>query len=988
HSRGTTIFPHNIGLGAAGDPDLVREVGRITAKEQRGCGIEWAFGPCLTVPRDERWGRTYEGFGESPALQTLLAGAYIRGFQGTDMSGEGVVACAKHFAGDGGTTGGVDQGNTVCSETVLRQIHLQGYMEAIKAHVGTVMASFSSWNGDKCHGNSYLLTDVLKNELGFTGFIVSDWEGIGQVPGGIKQCINAGIDMAMEPYHWYDFINTLKSLVNTGEVPVSRIDDAVRRILRVKFTSGLFENPYAYVDPSVCGTTAHRDVAREAVRKSLVLLKNDGNLLPLSKNADIFVAGRNADNLGYQCGGWTITWQGSGGDITTGTTILDGIRNLIGSTHVTFSSNGTGAAGHDVAIVVIGETPYAEGEGDAVNLALSSTDLLCLNNVINTGIPVVVVLVSGRPMIITDQVDDWDACVAAWLPGTEGGGVAEVLFGDYDFSGKLPHTWPRTMSQIPINAGDPVYNPLFPYGFGLNYGSVPTPVPTGIPATPEPTPDPTPVPTVVPTQVPTAEPTIVATPDPTPDSTPVPTVLPTAVPGTLPWTETFDSEPGDRFSINQETRTWTSESIDISGAVSVFITADIEGDNAQVMESSDYINLYYSVDGGSQVAWSQDTDGFPLKTVSVTGLQGNTLQVHIRGYTSYSDETYYVDNIFVDEDQALTPDPTVAPTIVVTPDPTPVPTVEPTIVVTPDPTIVPTAEPTIVATPDPTPVPTSVPGTLPWTETFDSETGGRFSIRQQTRTWTSESIDISGVMSVSISADIEGVNAQVMEASDYLNLYYSIDGGSQVAWSQNTDGFTLKTVSITGLTGNSLRVHIEGATSYSDETYYVDNIIVGEGAVAPTSAPTSVPTTVPTSVPTAIPTPVPGGNLALNMDAYESSNEGAATVGGPEAAFDGDAGTRWSSEFDEPEWLYVDLGAVYSIGRVVLEWETAYGREYILQVSDDASTWIDLYHETSGDGGTDDITGLSGSGRYVRMYGISRGTQWGFSLWEFEVYSN
>jgi beta-glucosidase len=472
---GATIFPHNIGLGAAGDPNLMEEIGRITAKEVACTGLEWTFAPCVTVPRDERWGRTYEGFGEDPALQTLLSGRYVKGFQGTTMGGERIIACAKHFAGDGGTSGGVDRGDTVCDETTLRDIHMQGYLEAIDNNVGTIMPSFSSWNGVKMHENGYLLTDVLKTELGFEGFLISDWEAVNELSGStyrdkVVQMVNAGVDMCMEPSNWRTWITTLKAAVDDGDVSMARIDGAVRRILKVKSDSGLFENPLAdrsLVNSGAVGSVEHRAVAREAVRKSLVLLKNDG-ILPLSKSSDVFVAGKNANNIGNQCGGWTISWQGGSGDITPGTTILEGIENEVaaGGGTVTFSEDGTGSGGHDVAIVVIGETPYAEGVGDDGSLSLDSTDVSCLGNI--SGIPTVVVLVSGRPMMISDYIKDWNGFVAAWLPGTEGDGVAEVLFGDYEFTGKLPHSWPINIGQVPINNGDSPYNPLFAYGYGLD----------------------------------------------------------------------------------------------------------------------------------------------------------------------------------------------------------------------------------------------------------------------------------------------------------------------------------------------------------------------------------------------------------------------------------------------------------------------------------------------------------------------------------------
>jgi beta-glucosidase len=467
--RNAVVFPHNIGLGAANDPNLMERIGAVTANEVAATGIDWTFGPCLAVARDERWGRTYESFAEDPQIHNNIVAAYVRGFQGVDanMQGEKIVACAKHYIGDGGTTGGTDRGVTECNEAILRAIHLPGYQRAIEANVGTVMPYFSTWNGTRCVFNKWLITDLLKNELGFNGFVISDWEDIkGNNSVDVNKAINAGVDMSMAPDTWSSFITNLKSLVNSGQVPQSRIDDAVRRILRIKFRAGLFEDPCAdRTLLSSFGSAEHRAVAREAVRKSLVLLKNDG-ILPIAKDADVFVAGPNATSLKNQCGGWTIGWQGMNSDSdTTGTTILQGIQNTC-TGGVTFNAGGNGAAGHDVAIVVIGETPYAEGAGYKADLSLSSVDINTINTVRNSGTPYVIVLLSGRPRIMTSQIADADAFVAAWLPGTEGQGVADVLFGDYGFTGKLSFSWPRDMSQIPINVGDANYNPLFAFGYG------------------------------------------------------------------------------------------------------------------------------------------------------------------------------------------------------------------------------------------------------------------------------------------------------------------------------------------------------------------------------------------------------------------------------------------------------------------------------------------------------------------------------------------
>jgi beta-glucosidase len=468
--RGAVIFPHNVGLGCTRDPGLVERVARATAEEVAATGIDWTFSPCIAVARDERWGRTYESFGETPELAVEMGAAAVRGYQ------PAILACPKHYLADGGTDGGRDQGDARIDEAALREVHLPGYRAAVGAGAATVMASFSSWNGQKMHGHRYLLTDVLKGELAFAGFLVSDWAGIDQLPGDyasdVETAINAGIDMVMVPDRYREFISTLRSLVQAGRVPQSRIDDAVRRILRTKIDAGLFDGPYA--DRALLaqvGSEAHRQVAREAVRRSLVLLENEGGVLPLSKAARrLHVAGRSADDLGHQCGGWTITWQGGSGAITTGTTILQAIRAAVpAGTEVTYSRDGSGAAGAEAGVVVIGETPYAEGAGDRADLSLAAEDVAAVRAVAAARMPTVVVLVSGRPMILGDVLGLADAIVAAWLPGTEGAGVADVLFGDHAPTGRLNHSWPRSMSQVPINVGDPGYDPLYPYGYGPTY---------------------------------------------------------------------------------------------------------------------------------------------------------------------------------------------------------------------------------------------------------------------------------------------------------------------------------------------------------------------------------------------------------------------------------------------------------------------------------------------------------------------------------------
>ena len=489
---GAVLFPHNIGLGCTRNPALVEKAARITAEEVRATGINWSFAPCIAVPRDERWGRTYEGFGETPELAGSLGAEAVRGFQRNDLSDPlAVLACAKHFVGDGGTSIGtgslnrnqqrlLDQGDTRLSEAELRKIHLPGYVAAIKAGVGSIMVSYSSWNGVKLSASRRLLTVILKQELGFQGFLISDYRAIGQITRDFKSAIeisiNAGMDMAMEPTDYRRFIGLLRELVNESRVSISRIDDAVTRVLRVKFAMGLMEkNRSLLADRHLhqsFGSADHRRVARESVRQSLVLLKNEKKILPLSKKlARIHVGGRSADDIGNQCGGWTIDWQGKSGSITTGgTTILKAIQETVSpATKVTFSTDGAGAAGADIGIVVVGESPYAEGRGDREDLSLTIDDTNAIGNMKRAGIPLVVVLLSGRPIIINDPLSQCDAFVAAWLPGTEGQGVADVLFGDFKPTGKLSFTWPRSMAQVPINVGDADYDPLFKYGFGLTF---------------------------------------------------------------------------------------------------------------------------------------------------------------------------------------------------------------------------------------------------------------------------------------------------------------------------------------------------------------------------------------------------------------------------------------------------------------------------------------------------------------------------------------
>jgi len=468
---GATIFPHNIGLGATGNSALIQQAAQITAQEVAGTGIDWTFAPCVCVARDERWGRTYESFGETPGLGGLGASA-VRGFQGNPY----ILATAKHYVADGGTLGGDDQGDAQISESELRAIHLPPYQDSIAAGTGSIMISYSSWNGQKMHGHSYLINDVLRGELGFNGLIVSDWNGIDQLPGDyasdVRTSINAGIDMVMVPTAYKTFISTLEAEVLAGRVPMSRIDAAVLEILETKFALNLFNQPFtdrSYTDD--VGSAAHRAVARQAVRESLVLLR-DNNALPLNPAGTytIAVLGKSADNIGNQSGGWTITWQGGSGNTTIGTTILQGIRNQAGpNVTVNHITNINSPWSADVAIAVIGELPYAEGQGDDNDLSLGGDDIGAVNKCTANAPICIVILVAGRPMIINDSnnvLGKSDAFVMAWLPGTEGEGVAEVLFGRFGFTGTLPHSWPSSMSQIPINSGDGK-TPLFPLGYGL-----------------------------------------------------------------------------------------------------------------------------------------------------------------------------------------------------------------------------------------------------------------------------------------------------------------------------------------------------------------------------------------------------------------------------------------------------------------------------------------------------------------------------------------
>lgn len=489
---GATLFPHNIGLGAAHDARLVARIGAAVGKAVRATGINWVFAPTLAVVRDDRWGRTYESFSENPALVSEYAGAYVRGLQGNFRSDANVVATAKHFMGDGGTDEGKDQGINKSTRAQMINIHGAGYYSALAAGAQTVMASYNSWNDvgqgvdyGKMHGSKELLTDVLKTKIGFDGFVVSDWNAIGQVPGcsndSCARAINAGIDMVMVPDDWKAFIANTTKQVESGEIPMSRIDDAVTRILRVKLRAGLAK-PSAGRYAGKQEALQARALARQAVRESLVLLKNDGAALPLKRGKRILVVGKNADSMPNQTGGWSLTWQGTDNkntDFPVGDTVLAGIRAVAGAANVTYSADGAGVdvAQFDAVVAVIGETPYAEGAGD---IGPSGTlrhsgrypeDLAVLEKVAGKGKPVITVLEAGRPVYANDLMNLSDSFVMAWLPGTEGKGVADVLFNDHaGFTGTLSFSWPKSVCQTPLNAGDQDYAPLFATGYGLKYG--------------------------------------------------------------------------------------------------------------------------------------------------------------------------------------------------------------------------------------------------------------------------------------------------------------------------------------------------------------------------------------------------------------------------------------------------------------------------------------------------------------------------------------
>jgi beta-glucosidase len=500
--KGATLFPHNIGLGATHNPDLIKSIGAATAKEVAVTGIDWTFAPTIAVVRDDRWGRTYESYSEDPEIVRDYAGKMIEGLQGTAntdelFSEEHVIATAKHFVGDGGTDNGTNEGNNSSTELNLRDIHAQGYFTALGAGAQTVMASFNSWQGNKLHGSHYLLTHVLKTQMGFDGFVIGDWNGHAQVPGCTNsrcaRAINAGVDMIMVPYDWKVFIENTITQVESGDIPIARINDAVTRILRVKKRAGLFTKGAPSTralanDTSLLGATEHRTLARQAVRESLVLLKNKNAILPLARNINVLVAGDGANSISRQNGGWTLTWQGTGNtnaDFPGATSIYQGISSIVTAAGGTATLNADGSFSEepDVAVVVFGESPYAETNGDLTELEYQEgikSDLALLNNLKGQGIPVVSIFLTGRPLWTNKELNASDAFVVAWLPGSEGAGIADVIFKkadnttNYDFVGKLAHSWPNTSTQFSLNRLDEDYAPLFAYGFGLTYADTDT----------------------------------------------------------------------------------------------------------------------------------------------------------------------------------------------------------------------------------------------------------------------------------------------------------------------------------------------------------------------------------------------------------------------------------------------------------------------------------------------------------------------------------
>ncbi|MHA7900099.1 MAG: glycoside hydrolase family 3 protein [Henriciella sp.] len=493
--RGAVVFPHNIGLGAMNNPDLIEEIYRVTALELRVSGHDWTFAPTLAVPQNDRWGRTYEGFSESPDIVASYGDRIVYGLQGRYgdddfLNEEHVLTSAKHFVGDGGTKDGVDQGDAVISEAELRDIHAAGYVTAIAANAQTVMASFSAWNGERMHGQKELLTDVLKGRMNFKGFVIGDWNGHALIPGctttDCPESLNAGVDMFMAPDSWEGLWQSTYEHVQSGRIPMERLDDAVRRILRVKINAGMFDNPLKPSerplagDESLLGSPEHRAVARQAVRESLVLLKNNDSLLPLDPGQTILVVGDGADSITKVAGGWTLSWQGGGypnEEFPNGETVLSGISKVVrenGGTLI-FDPEGTADVDADVVIAVYGEDPYAEFQGDVpdVDFRPNGFDTELLSSYQEGGAKTVSVFLSGRPLWTNPEINDSDAFIAAWLPGSEGGGIADMLFQtdpSFDFTGRLSYSWPKLATQVELNVHKEPYDPLFAFGYGLSYG--------------------------------------------------------------------------------------------------------------------------------------------------------------------------------------------------------------------------------------------------------------------------------------------------------------------------------------------------------------------------------------------------------------------------------------------------------------------------------------------------------------------------------------
>ncbi len=494
--KGATIFPHNIGLGATRNPNLIKAIGEVTAREVAVTGIRWTFAPTVAIARDDRWGRTYESYSENPELVAKLAEAMVIGLQGNPVrddlfAPDKVIATAKHFVGDGGTDKGDDQGNTIISEKELRDIHVQGYVTTLNAGAQTVMASFNSWNGEKMHGNKYMLTEVLKEQMGFDGFVIGDWNGHGQVPGcsdeSCPQAINAGVDMIMVPEAWEKFYKNTLRQAKDGKISEERLNDAVRRILRVKIRAGLFDNGRPSEQKfagraHILGHEKHRAIAVQAVRESLVLLKND-KILPVNPGQKIFVTGESANSIPLQSGGWSVTWQGNdttNEDFPGATTIYQGLADQITEAggQVELGKDADYKNKPDIAFVVFGESPYAEMKGDIEGDIIFSKEKenhAVIQELKSQGIPVVAIFLSGRPLYMNQLIDSVDAFVAAWLPGSEGQGIADVVLANknggiqHDFVGKLSFSWPNEAGQAPINVGDPAYKPRYPYGYGLQY---------------------------------------------------------------------------------------------------------------------------------------------------------------------------------------------------------------------------------------------------------------------------------------------------------------------------------------------------------------------------------------------------------------------------------------------------------------------------------------------------------------------------------------